>query len=40
MDLELQKQLYYEIAYQKDAKAGRFLSSKSPWESARLGQAW
>ena len=34
MDLEKLGQLDYEPAYQKDTKAGRFLSSKSVWDRA------
>ena len=33
MSLREQRQLHYEPACQKDTKAGRFLSSKSAWDT-------
>jgi hypothetical protein len=33
IDLKEQRQLHYELACQKDTKAGRFLSSRSAWEA-------
>ena len=39
MNLKEQRQLYYELACQKDTKSGRFLSSMPAWDRVRLGLA-
>jgi hypothetical protein len=36
MNLKEQRQLHYEPPCQKDKKAGRFLSSRSVWDTTRL----
>lgn len=35
-NLNEHRQLHYDPACQKDTKAGRFLSSRSAWDAARL----